>query len=50
MTQIVKSFRVGVWGSPFFKRGSPSNNKQYSSINQKYVIELTLNSKIRQAL
>ena len=38
MIQIVKSFRVGVWGSPFFKRGSPSESKQYRSIP----IELTL--------
>ena len=38
MIQIVKSFRVGVWGRPFFKRVSPSESKQYSSI-----IDLTLN-------
>ena len=31
MTQIVKSFRVGVWGRPFFKRVSPSESKQSRS-------------------
>ena len=38
MIQIVKSFRVGVWGRPFFKRVSPSESKQSRSTP----IELTL--------
>ena len=37
MTKIVKSFPVGVWGSPFFKRGSPSKSKQVCT----YVIACT---------
>ena len=41
MIQIVKSFRVGVWGRPFFKRVSPSESKQSRST----LIELTLKIK-----